>query len=238
VVISRLSDRPAWQWGAVALLVVLMVAGDFVVIENNWGRLGSLNVITSNRAVVYALLAGAAGLAGLRLLAGRPAAQLASFAVFCGVMQTLSVHAPCSREVYGRVGQPEQWQLYHASVQLAQTWKRYARKENVPHLWYRNSTTDYDVASVGFVVLGDTLHSKWGGGPGMPEITPYEMQRLTNVPERCVILMAKDPQELEHGKEALRAAGMQLRLEEQTTIANGTLLIHVEIVQATKASAP
>jgi hypothetical protein len=97
-------------------------------------------------------------------------------------------------------------------------------------LWYQSAPDDLDIFSVVFTTFGDALHNKWQHG-GMPNIGEYERQRLAE-PGKCYLfLLAKNPDDIQQGKKALAAAGLESTTLEQTVLASGSLKIFAEIVQ-------
>lgn len=232
---ASITRSPHWL---VTWCIVVMVVLDFLSIAQNQGAINWLAALSGSIPMVTSiLLVAAAGIAGMRLLSRSTSVGLVCVGLFYAAMQVLSLLPPSSQEVFGRAQQVEQRQLYRAAADYARIWQKYARKGQVPHMWYKNPTSDYDVYSIAFVTLGDTLQDKWLPGGGMPAIGPYELQRLTNVDKRCVMLMSKDRDEIARGRAALESAGMCLVSLEQASVSSGAKTIYIDVVLTSKPPA-
>jgi hypothetical protein len=231
LVAAQAAQQTNLSYWIVLVFMLISLPADWLVGMHNRGQIEWLTRAWGvYGAVAVALLAAVAGIACLRLFKSHRGVAIASLGLFCATLQFLSILPHASREVYGIPPQAHRRDLYMVGIQHAKLWATYARKEQIPLLWYQSAPDDLDISSVVFTTFGDALHNKWQHG-GMPNIGEYERQRLAE-PGKCYLfLLAKNPDDIQQGKKALAAAGLESTTLEQTVLASGSLKIFAEIVQ-------
>src|SRR5262249_10841449 len=121
VLVFILTSLPA-DW-----LVGIQTRGQIEWLARAWGGVG---------AVAVALGGAVAGIACLRLFKSHRGVAIASLGLFGAALQFLSILPHSSRAAYGIPPQAHQRDLYIVSVQYTKLWAKYARKGQIPLLWY------------------------------------------------------------------------------------------------------
>ena len=223
----------SWRRSGGILLAVMLVFDGLVMLQNHGKITWLYRIHGSVPILVGVLLATLAGLLVMRFFVGRPRTYLAGFVLFVAGTQLVSVLPWTSRTVYAIANDQRQRQVFLVAVQYSHLWEKYADATHRPFLWFQYTPGDYDISSISFMTLGDTLQDK-DKPSGMPEINAYELDRLGDVGRGYIFLMAKDQESIARGRAALQDAGLEFTTSEQAMLSSGSLTIYVEVVEYMK----
>lgn len=214
--------------GALIATVWILLAGLAAARQLlGWSLLNWANGVTAISATVLVALAGLIMARGMKWRAWR----WSGFLGFIAATQILSVISP-HHGVYGNKNRALERDTYRAGIELAHTWARHARANQIPLQWYGRPGDTYSIWSASFTTLGDTLHSKWSE-TAMPTLSAYELDRLRMDNFGVLLLVTLDVGDFPAAHAALDAAGLEYRELERVTVAKGEVKFFIEVLHYT-----
>ncbi|MBX3736352.1 MAG: hypothetical protein KF715_06685 [Candidatus Didemnitutus sp.] len=222
------SELRAWRgWSAVAAAVLVPL------VLTVWGNQTARTIwpwLAQHRwPVVLTLLCGVVA-AVVAIKASRSLIRWIAFAVLVCAAQVLSLIPAVGNRMYGSPDEEHQRAVYLAATQYTHRWGTYARSGEPPLLWFSSSSSDYDIYSVAFATLGNTLHNIWNVS-GMPEFGEFERKRLAEQRPKVLFLLGKRAEEIAAGKESLTRSGLALVTIENAMIGTEKFPILLEVVR-------